>query len=444
MTKEILQLRLAPHRLVHQKTKIQTELTVSLAYHPEFPVKPDRGKLINYNPHPYRVQIIRLTFTLSDRTQQTPMPKNILSRICRRLLFSSIGSSFLLACCVASAKLPEVAVMRFEGETRRLDVDLPKQSSLPVLRLLVADTLQEQVWLFTRIRKSDAIQGVVEWEENLWRFGVSGVTFAFQNDSKDPMWSPSNTALFIDPFGLEVTGPQKVRIATIASTCAHGRLKTTPTSEKLGELIYRRTAIDDLGLVSKKFRKGITVSSSWIEAIVDRSEFEVQSATLYDDEKPVEMIRGKLSLNRQDSVPVEIHECLAKLASQPLKGPWLSIVGDWEIVFTTSQTKMGKTLSIGDTSSFKYLPAEPIFNSYQFFPIEYREKEKVFRYLFEAPEDSPEIGGGGPRKAMCRINETGELEIIEAPSAADDFPTDFSEASIKKSVYLELKKKAVK
>ena len=354
---------------------------------------------------------------------------------------ASIGILFWLTTgCFAFAQLPEIAVIRFEGERRRLDVDLPKQSVAQSLRILVADTLQNSVWLFTREQIKVAIHGEFQVEENLWNIGGSGAEVAFQKESRASMWSPSNTALFIDPFGLEVLGPHKVRIATIESACTQGRLKMEPKSEKLGELVYRRTAIDDLGLVSKKSRKGIPVSSSWIEAIVDHADFEVQAVTLYHEGKPVENIRGVISLTRHDSILIEIHKCLTRLVSQPLNGPWQSLVGDWDVAIDSNQLKVGKTLVIGENSTFKFTPAD-LFEGNSFIPVDYDENEKVFRYLFEGSEDSPAVGGGGPRKAICRIGESGKLEIVEARSAGDSYPKDFSEASIAKSVYLNLKKK---
>ena len=356
--------------------------------------------------------------------------------------YVSLGTAFWLTTgCFACAQLPEIAVIRFEGETRRLDVDLPKQTVTPSLRILVADTLQNSVWLYTREQKTDAIHDDAQSEENLWSIGGANAAFAFQKETKAAMWSLSNTALFVDPFGLEVRGSQKGRIATIASACTHGRLKMEPAVERLGDMVYRRTAVDDLGLVSKKFRDRIPLSSSWIEAIVDHAEFEVQSVTLYDEGKPVEIIRGEISVKRQDSIPIEILEFLAKLASHPLHGPWLSLVGEWEVVLAASPDMIGKTLQIGETNSFKFLPANPLFGGSKFLPIDYDENEKAYRYLFEGSDDSPDVGGGGPRKSMCRIDESGDLEIIEARSAGDDYPKDFSEAFIAKSVYLKLKKK---
>lgn len=69
------------------------------------------------------------------------------------------------------------------------------------------------------------------------------------------------------------------------------------------------------------------------------------------------------------------------------------------------------------------------------------EKNKVFRFTIETTEDNEAMGGGGPRKGICRINEKGELEIVETRSASHDFPPDFSDATKAKSMYWKLTKK---
>jgi hypothetical protein len=57
------------------------------------------------------------------------------------------------------------------------------------------------------------------------------------------------------------------------------------------------------------------------------------------------------------------------------------------------------------------------------------EKAKLFRVLIETDEDSEGLGGGGPRKGICQINDKGELQIFEALTASLDYPKDFSKDS---------------
>ncbi len=56
-------------------------------------------------------------------------------------------------------------------------------------------------------------------------------------------------------------------------------------------------------------------------------------------------------------------------------------------------------------------------------------EKKLVRIRVEYVWDRPETGGAGLRKGLCRIDGKGNLEIIEAASAADDFPSDFSDDS---------------
>ena len=53
----------------------------------------------------------------------------------------------------------------------------------------------------------------------------------------------------------------------------------------------------------------------------------------------------------------------------------------------------------------------------------------VTRLLVETNEDRTQWGGGGPRKAICKVNAEGVLEIVEARAASCDFPADFSVAA---------------
>jgi hypothetical protein len=52
------------------------------------------------------------------------------------------------------------------------------------------------------------------------------------------------------------------------------------------------------------------------------------------------------------------------------------------------------------------------------------EPGKAF-FLMENREDKEELGGGGPRKAIGRINPAGQLEIVAARCADFAFPEGF-------------------
>lgn len=54
--------------------------------------------------------------------------------------------------------------------------------------------------------------------------------------------------------------------------------------------------------------------------------------------------------------------------------------------------------------------------------------------LIESNEDTPEMGGGGPRKAIARVTPVGQLEIIAARSSSFNYPADFGDNSKKDSI----------
>ena len=66
----------------------------------------------------------------------------------------------------------------------------------------------------------------------------------------------------------------------------------------------------------------------------------------------------------------------------------------------------------------------------------------VAYFLVETPEDTEEMGGGGPRKAIGRITAGGQLEIVEARSADADYPADFSDLTKSDSISWSFSKNA--
>lgn len=65
-------------------------------------------------------------------------------------------------------------------------------------------------------------------------------------------------------------------------------------------------------------------------------------------------------------------------------------------------------------------------------------EHKIVRIRVEYVWDRPNTGGAGPRKGLCRIDDKGNLEIIETTSADDDFPSDFSNGSKASGKYRKL------
>jgi hypothetical protein len=116
---------------------------------------------------------------------------------------------------------------------------------------------------------------------------------------------------------------------------------------------------------------------------------------------------------------------------------------EWKVVSRTVGGKVdnrfeGATLSIleSDKADLKSKTGE--LTSIKLAPKVHDEKTKTIRFVIELPDDSLSWGGGGPRKGICRINDKGDLEMIEAQSASGDFPIDFSDEVKAKSIYLKM------
>lgn len=125
-------------------------------------------------------------------------------------------------------------------------------------------------------------------------------------------------------------------------------------------------------------------------------------------------------------------------AERPLFGQWTlesrEINGLTEARYSEAAVEIRDSADM--TVSFKNGQVETI----KFSPKIHDEKQKVYQVFIESPEDSPELGGDGARKGICRINAKGELEILEAKSASHGFPVDFSDESKAKAICWKLKK----
>ena len=146
------------------------------------------------------------------------------------------------------------------------------------------------------------------------------------------------------------------------------------------------------------------------------------------------LIGGVISLCSQSIVHAD-DAALLKL----LSGEWtvksVSIKGTNEKHFESA------TFSINESNRSEVKLSTGESSQRKFVPIVHDEKTKTFRFTIEEKFDSPALGGSGPRKGICRINEKGELEIVEARSAAEDFPVDFSTATKAKAIAWKLTRK---
>ncbi|GAB5403137.1 MAG: hypothetical protein Aurels2KO_13680 [Aureliella sp.] len=61
-------------------------------------------------------------------------------------------------------------------------------------------------------------------------------------------------------------------------------------------------------------------------------------------------------------------------------------------------------------------------------------------YKIANSEDQPAMGGAGPRNGLLRILESGDMEMIEATSASQPVPPDFSEDTQNNAAFFRLKR----
>ncbi len=119
--------------------------------------------------------------------------------------------------------------------------------------------------------------------------------------------------------------------------------------------------------------------------------------------------------------------------------------GDWKIASRVIKGKMDNHFVGGILSLMETERSEVKFANGDSIKIKinrkiHDEKTKAFRFTIETPEDAEGMGGGGPRKGICKVNEEGELEILESRSASQDYPVDFSDATKAAKIYWKLTK----
>ncbi len=109
-----------------------------------------------------------------------------------------------------------------------------------------------------------------------------------------------------------------------------------------------------------------------------------------------------------------------------LQGDW--VVSEHAITSITDAEFAAANLSItssakatiddgnGGTQTLTFQSSEP-------------DKNGFYQLLVSTVEDSEAMGGGGSRKAIAKLDENDNLVIVEATSADDDYPPDFSAAT---------------
>jgi hypothetical protein len=123
-------------------------------------------------------------------------------------------------------------------------------------------------------------------------------------------------------------------------------------------------------------------------------------------------------------------------AEKPLVGRWTlesrTINGQADAQYT------GAAVEIKESDEMIISLKERQGLTLKFTPKILDERQRLYRFFVEKSEDSATLGGGGARKGICRINDKGELEILEARSASYDFPADFTDKSKAAAAYWRL------
>jgi hypothetical protein len=126
-----------------------------------------------------------------------------------------------------------------------------------------------------------------------------------------------------------------------------------------------------------------------------------------------------------------------------------SIKGEWKISSRVLSNEEDGRMSnaivvLGDKEELEIRFATGEVQTIRFAPVVHDVKNKILRFMIENDEDSAANGGGGARKGICRINDKGEMEMMETTSSVDDFPIDFSEKSKSVVHYWKLIRQPVK
>lgn len=93
--------------------------------------------------------------------------------------------------------------------------------------------------------------------------------------------------------------------------------------------------------------------------------------------------------------------------------------GEWSIV--GADGGVGETVTISEAASYAWsIPGRP--DASLVFQPDAESPQGVVKLTYESTEDTEEVGGGGPRKAIARRADNGDVEILVGRSAADDYP----------------------
>lgn len=120
--------------------------------------------------------------------------------------------------------------------------------------------------------------------------------------------------------------------------------------------------------------------------------------------------------------------------------------GEWTVVELSfpggkSQSKRGKAV-IGDEERFKLFTSTGAVIPFRFQTRKTTDQPDVYRLSVKYVSDDISAGGGGVRRAICKLNGENELEILESEHAGVGYYKAIDETTKSKGIYWKLKRVA--
>lgn len=126
--------------------------------------------------------------------------------------------------------------------------------------------------------------------------------------------------------------------------------------------------------------------------------------------------------------------------------PRKAMNGEWTVVELSfpggkRQPISGK-LVIGDEERFKLLTSMGEVIPFRFQKRKPTEQSSIYRLSVKNTSDDVSAGGGGVRRAICKLNGENELEILESEHAGVGYYKAIDETTKSQGIYWKLKRVA--
>lgn len=219
------------------------------------------------------------------------------------------------------------AVFRFDGKTmlptaNQFSIDPPKPPSLesnpselveaPALLVLAADLAKYEIWLYAKVSLWNLSESRLSSESIVICHSTHNSHTVTYGDKTRPqkdhgfLWNQCTTALFVDPFHINLTDDITATVLSIQNTCGRKHWSVEPKSEFVKNSHITRTCINsDQCLVVNHWQAGSPVNANFLKSTDVSGEFLV-SAALYAKDKPIEFWAGILSTKVLDKPPMEL------------------------------------------------------------------------------------------------------------------------------------------